>query len=114
MAIKWAKIIDKNTNQVMVGTGTDIEFYKSQGFTEMDVEEAWDKTWYKKGFCPSKPQSEINAEKISELLKFLNETDWYISRFIDNGTPIPEDIKKQRQAAREEIDKLRNEGLEDA
>lgn len=114
MAIKWAYIIDNKTKEVGIGLGTDINFYKSHGFTEMDVEEAWNGTWYLKGHCPEKPKEEIIAEKISELQKFLDETDWYITRFIDNGTPIPQDIKNQRQSARKEIDKLRDEGLQDA
>lgn len=114
MAIKWAYYINKETKEVGVGEGTDIETYKKLGFEEMDVEESWDHRWFIKGYAPTKPESEIIMEKVSEFQKFLDETDWYIARFIDNGTPIPENIKKQRQAARIEINKLRDEGLENA
>jgi len=37
----------------------------------------------------------------------LKETDWYVVRFVDNGVEIPLAVKKMRQAAREEIDRLR-------
>ena len=31
---------------------------------------------------------------------YLADTDWYVSRFSETGTPIPDDIKAARQAAR--------------
>lgn len=109
MEKKYAKIIDKQKGTVIVGLGNDLEFYKSEGFTLMDVEKAYDGMWYLADKAPAKPQEVINKERINELQKFLDSTDWYITRFIDNGTPVPEDIKKQRQAAREEIDRLKSE-----
>lgn len=44
-------------------------------------------------------QEQINAE----ALKFLAESDFYIIRQLDSGVPCPEEIKAQRQAARERI-----------
>ena len=32
----------------------------------------------------------------------LKETDWYVTRFIELGTEIPEDIKLQRELIRKE------------
>jgi hypothetical protein len=43
---------------------------------------------------------ELQKQK-AEAKKFLSDTDWYVIRFIDSGIEIPEEIKKQRQQARE-------------
>ena len=56
---------------------------------------------------PSSPKSIVNYERLRECEDYLKETDWYVLRYIDEGTPIPDDIKKQRHEAREEISGLR-------
>ena len=38
--------------------------------------------------------------KISEAKSYLISTDWYITRFIETGKEIPEDIKLKREEAR--------------
>lgn len=53
--LKYAKIVNEETKQCDVGIGTDIEFYESIGMTEMDVEQAWDGSWYLTGYAPEKP-----------------------------------------------------------
>ena len=40
------------------------------------------------------------AFKISEAKTYLISTDWYITRFIETGKEIPEDIKLKREEAR--------------
>lgn len=53
--IKFAKIIDEQTKKCEVGTGTNIQFYKSIGMTELDVEQSdVDGAWYLAGFAPMK------------------------------------------------------------
>jgi hypothetical protein len=52
--IKYAKIVNNETKQCEVGTGTNAEFYKSIGMTEMEVEQAFDGQWYLKGYAPKK------------------------------------------------------------
>ena len=32
--------------------------------------------------------------------QYLNETDWYVIRFIETGVPIPEDVSQARELAR--------------
>lgn len=39
--------------------------------------------------------------------QYLTDTDWYVVRYVDNGISIPDDVKTQRQEAREAIDRLR-------
>lgn len=44
-------------------------------------------------------QEQINQESLA----YLKETDWYVIRFQENGTPIPEDIITKRQEARDKV-----------
>lgn len=104
---KYAKIINEETKAAVVGLGTNESFYRSEGMTETDVEQGYDGNWYVAGFAPEKPQSVIDAERIDELQKYLDETDWYAVRFAETGVAVPEDVKAKRQAAREEISRLR-------
>lgn len=53
--LKYAKIINKETKEVCVGLATNTKFYQSIGMTEMEVEQAYDGSWYVKGFAPEKP-----------------------------------------------------------
>jgi hypothetical protein len=50
--IKYAKVINYETKQCEVGTGTNAEFYKSIGMTEMEVEQAFNGSWYLAGYAP--------------------------------------------------------------
>ena len=104
---KYAKVINEETKLCEVGDGTNSAFYQSIGMTEMEVEKAYNDSWYLKGYAPVKPQETINQEKIAELEEYLTTTDWYAIRFADTGEEIPTEIKKARQDAREEISKLR-------
>ena len=54
--LKYAKILNETTKQVEVGFGTNFALYQSIGMTEMEVEEAFDGSWYVKGFAPEKPE----------------------------------------------------------
>lgn len=107
--LKYAKIIDKKTKQCDVGLGTNEKYYQSIGLKKIEVEQAYNKNWYVKGYTPTKPQEIINQERIAELEKYLTTTDWYAIRSADTGEEIPTEIKKARQEARAEISKLREE-----
>lgn len=106
---KFAKIEDEEKKLCSVGIGTNSEFYRSIGMSEMDVEKGWDGNWYLSGYVPEKPENIIKSERIAELQNFLNETDWYSIRFAETGAEIPQEIKSARQAAREEISRLRGD-----
>ena len=60
---------------------------------------------------PEPTDYEKAQQKISELEQFLTETDWYAIRYADTGEEIPAEIKKNRQDAREEISRLREESV---
>lgn len=58
-----AKIENEETKEVSVGIGDAVNFYKSIGMTEMDVEKAYNGSWYVKGFAPT-PTDDILATQI--------------------------------------------------
>lgn len=106
---KYTKIVNEEKKLCEVGLGTNTDFYKSIGMTEMDVEEAYDGCWYLAGFAPEKPQELIDQQRIAELQKYLDDTDWYVTRYSETGVEIPEEVKAERQKAREEISELRGD-----
>lgn len=59
--------------------------------------------------APEPTEEERNAIRIAELQNRLNETDWYVVRFAETGVEIPDNIKAERQSAREEISRLRGD-----
>lgn len=71
--LKYAKIEDENTKICSVGIGTDIEFYKSIGMTEIDVEQAYDGQWYVLGYIPLKPIKILEEEYLREVDRWLDE-----------------------------------------
>lgn len=64
---KYAKIINEETKEVSIGLGTNSAFYQSIGMVEMEVEQAYDGSWYVLGYAPKKPLNEIKAEKRAEI-----------------------------------------------
>lgn len=58
---------------------------------------------------PEPTAEELRNTRIAKLQSDLAATDWYTIRFAETGVAIPEAIKEGRQAAREEISRLREE-----
>lgn len=52
---------------------------------------------------PDPTESELQKEKDTKNRLYLKETDWYVVRQMDDGTPIPEDVKTKRAEARAAI-----------
>lgn len=74
----YAKIINNETKQCEVGLGTNSAFYKSIGMSEMEVEQAYDGSWYVKGFAPEKPTEQKEAEVRAVRNQYLEQTDKYM------------------------------------
>ena len=55
---------------------------------------------------PPDPKEET-LSKIREFQAYLDSTDWYVPRSMETGEPIPEEVKRKRAEAREEISRLR-------
>lgn len=75
----YAKIVNEETKQVSVGLGTNAEFYRSIGMSEMDVEQGYNGSWYLKGFAPEKPVEQKQAEVRAVRNQYLYDTDSYVS-----------------------------------
>lgn len=61
---------------------------------------------------PEETDEEKRKFRIAELQNYLAATDWYAVRFAETGVDVPEDVKAERQAAREEISRLRESGVD--
>lgn len=103
---KYAKIINEETKACEVGLGTNEKFYQFIGMTEMDVEQAYDGSWYEAGYAPQQPEK--TKEEISEQRRQL-----YIS-LVD---PLTSQIQRLRDEEQTEgiisqIESLKNERSE--
>lgn len=109
---KYAKVINEETKACDVGLGTNINFYKSLGMKEMEVEESYNGDWYVLGYAPQKPEEIIKYEEIEKLKKQLDETDYKIikcSEYSLAGKELPYNVEylhEQRQAIRDRITEL--------
>ena len=74
---KYVKFNKENGLCTEVGTGTNTEFYKSIGMTEMEVEQAYDGSYYLKGYAPSQNLDELKSEKLNELNTIASRYDSY-------------------------------------
>lgn len=93
----YAKIINEETKQCEVGTGTNTAFYESIGMTDMDVEQGYDGAWYVKGYAPSKPMDVLAQEKRAERDNLLAQTDKYMLP----DFPITDEEREQYKAYRQ-------------
>jgi len=92
--IKYAKIINEQTKQCEVGLGTNAEFYKSIGMTEMDVEQAYNGCWYVTGYAPGKPtptHDEISKLREDYRKEHIDSKTAERSRKTANGTWTADD-----------------------
>ena len=107
--LKYAQIINKETKQCNVGLGTDVEFYKSIGMSEMEVEQAYNGSWYLAGFSPIKPTPTNEEQKQNRANAYREEVDpitSHIQRLRDDEEPDEEKIAEliaERNAKVEEI-----------
>ena len=77
--IKYAKIINDATKLCEVGLGDTVDYYKSLGMTTMEVEQAYNGSWYLEGYAPIKPEPSLE-EQLSKL-----EKDYNMPRVIREG-----------------------------
>ena len=52
---------------------------------------------------PAPTAAEIQAQINAENRAYLASTDWYVTRYAETGTAVPDEIKAARQAARNAI-----------
>lgn len=69
----YAKIVNDETKLVVVGGGSDTQYYQSIGFSEMEVERAWNGSYYLEGYAPQKPIEAYKKEKLDQLQSIKNQ-----------------------------------------
>ena len=72
---KYAKIINEETKACEVGVGTNTSFYASIGMTEMEVEQAWNGSWYVAGYAPVKPEPTKEEQQKARQEAYRAEVD---------------------------------------
>lgn len=99
--IKYAKIANEITKQVNIGEGSDIAFYISIGMVEMEVEQAYNGSWYVKGYAPIKPLPTLE-ERIVELEAQYQMNRWQREAILAEDSQYTEYTKNKAR----EIEKL--------
>ncbi len=72
---KYAKVINDETKEVSIGTGTNSSFYQSIGMIEMEVELGYDERWYVQGYAPEKPEPTKEEQQQARQEAYKNEVD---------------------------------------
>lgn len=82
--IKYAKIINNETGLCEVGLGTNTEYYKSIGMSQLDVDLSdVDNNWYLASLCPHKSEEEKARERETSFNKaFFNTSLGYVRRSV--------------------------------
>lgn len=74
---KYVKFNEESGLCTEVGTGTNTDFYKSIGMEDLEVEKAYDGSYWLKGYAPTQPLSELKSEKLNELNTIASRYDSY-------------------------------------
>ena len=109
--IKYAKVIDEKTKVCEVGIGTNVEFYKSIGMAEIDVEQAYNGQWYVTGYAPVQPEPteyEKAQARIAELKAEIASVDYKQFKYLRGELTAEEweEVKAYIQARTAEINEL--------
>ena len=110
--LKYAKIINEETKQCEVGVGTNAEFYKSIGMKEMEVDRAYDGSWYVQGYAPEKPEptyEEVKAIRASLYQQQVDPITSHIQRLRDEENPDEEKIAELIIERNELVEKIKQE-----
>lgn len=94
--IKWAKITNQETKVCDVGLGTNIEYYKSIGMIEQDVEQAYNGQWYLVGYVPTKPEPTLQ-EQLIELERTTGYTRAIRELILAEGSGASEYVRNKAQ-----------------
>ena len=102
----YARIVNEETKEVSGGLGTDVEFYKSIGMKEMEVERAYNGEWYLKGYAPVKPEPTLE-EQVSSLEQTYGMTRWQREGILAEGSLYSEYTKSKAQEIEDLAKQLR-------
>lgn len=76
-----AKISNEETKQVDVAELRQKDHFEKIGFSEQDVEQAWNGSWYLKGYAPEKPIEQKESEVRAERDRRIDAIRWRIERY---------------------------------
>lgn len=103
---KYAKVVNEETGLCEVGVGTNTSFYASIGMTEMEVEQAYNGSWYLKGYSPAKPEPTLE-EQVSSLEQTYGMTRWQREGILAEGSLYSEYTKAKAQEIEDLAKELR-------
>ena len=104
--IKYAKVVNEETKACDVGLGTNVEYYKSLGMTEQDVEQAYDGQWYLIGYVPSKPEPTLQ-EQLIELERTTGYTRAIRELILAQNSGASEYVKNKAQEIEDIAEQIR-------
>lgn len=93
---KYAKIVNEETKLCEVGLGTNSAFYQSVGMTEMEVEQAYDGSYYLQGYAPQAPEPTYAEKRAMEYPSIQDQLDmiyWDKINGTENWTTAIAEIK---------------------
>lgn len=109
---KYAKIENQETKECSVGLGTDVEFYKSIGMEEMDVEQAYNGSWYVEGYAPIQPAPTEEEQRQKREQAYTLEVDpitCHIQRLSDEEQTeeVIAEIEALKQERAEKVEEIK-------
>lgn len=92
--LKYGKIINEDTGLCMIGLTGNVEFFKSVGMTQLDVEQSdIDQQWYLSDKCPMKEHNEKIIEEKTRIGKLnLTPREVFLAIYRDKGI-TPEQLE---------------------
>lgn len=87
--IKYAKLINEETCLCEVGLGTNTDFYKSIGMTQIDVKQSdIDNNWYLTEKCPIKTEEQKQQEEQERIAKLTMTPLDFINFLVQSGLTL--------------------------
>ena len=87
--IKYVNVINNETGLCNVGIGTNIEFYKSIGMQQLDVQQSdIDNKWYLTEKCPMKTEEEKQKEEQERIAKLTMTPLDFINFLVQSGLTL--------------------------
>ena len=71
----YAKIVNDTTKEVVIVQYATPQFIQLNGFSEMEVEQAYNGAWYIKGYAPSKPDKTYSEKRLAEYPTIGDQLD---------------------------------------
>lgn len=65
--LKYIKVMNNNTKQCDIALGTDTSWFINKGYTEQEVEQAYNGQWYISGYAPQEPEKDKIQKQILAL-----------------------------------------------